>query len=325
MSSTTPTPPIDLSIIVVACSIKELVEECLIAVKRSQDCLHKEIIYVDNGSTDGTVEMIKEQFPDTVMIESPTNLGFTRANNLAYPKVRGKYILLLNADAFVGTDSLQQSYDFMEQHPECGVLGCRLIVRDGTMQPSARYFPTPWKFFLTQAGLVNNWIPGFHGIDDMTQDHTRVIECDWVPGCYLFTRKQVIESLDFFLRDDFFMYFDDSDVCLRIKRQGWKVYYYPNDVIHLGGANSAKLTEITEKGKMTEKYNLESEFIYFRKNYNWFYVLADFLLIILLATVRTLKKLLLFRKDPPLKKIWGRVSLAYHILVNTRFGKQAIH
>ena len=159
MSSTTPTPPIDLSIIVVACSIKELVEECLIAVKRSQDRLHKEIIYVDNGSTDGTVEMIKEQFPDTILIESPTNLGFTRANNLAYPKVRGKYILLLNADAFVGTDSLQQSYDFMEQHPECGVLGCRLIIRDGTMQPSARYFPTPWKFFLTQAGLVNNWIP----------------------------------------------------------------------------------------------------------------------------------------------------------------------
>lgn len=323
--STIPESQIDLSIIVVACSVKELIEECFTAVKNSNDHLNKEIIYVDNGSTDGTVEMVKDKFPDTIIIESPTNLGFIRANNLGYPKARGKYVLMLNSDAFVGKDSLQDSYDFMEQHPDCGVLGCRLIIRDGTMQPSARYFPTPWNIFLSQIGMVNNNLSLLQGIDNMEQDHTRIFECDWVPGCYLFTRKVIVDELEFFLREDFFMYFDDADLCLRIKRKGWKVYFYPNDVIHLGGVNSAKLTEITEKGKFTEKYNLESEFLYFRKNHNLFYVIADFFLVVLLALLRSVKKVLFLKKDLTFKKIWGRVALAYQILMNTRLGKTPIH
>jgi hypothetical protein len=159
----------------------------------------------------------------------------------------------------------------------------------------------------------------------MARDHNNIFECDWVPGCYLLTRKAIVDTLGFFLREDFFMYFDDADLCIRIKQKGWKVYYYPNDVIHLGGVNSAQLTEVTEKGKQTEKYNLESEFIYFRKNHNAFYVQADFLLIVLAASLRTVKRLLLFKKGMPLKTIWGRVALAYHILIKTRGGKVAIH
>jgi len=324
MSSTTENTPIDISIIVVACSVKELIDECFTAVKNSNDHLNKEIIYVDNGSTDGTVEMVRKKFPDTVIIESPTNLGFIRANNLGYPKANGKYILMLNSDAFVGKDSLQETYDFMEQHPVCGVIGCRLVDREGVMQPSARYFPTPWKFFLTKIGRVNNKIPFLKGIDNMEQDHNRIFECDWVPGCYLLSRKNIIDELEFFLREDFFMYYDDSDICLRIKRKGWKVFFYPNDVIHLGGANSAKLTEITEKGKQIEKYNLESEFIYFRKNYNIFYMLYDFFLIVIVGILRILKRVLRFKKVEK-KTTWGPMVLATQILIKTRFGNKPIH
>ncbi|HAI68646.1 MAG TPA: hypothetical protein DCM38_04310 [Gammaproteobacteria bacterium] len=325
MDSSTHKTQVDISIIVVACSVKELIDECFTAVKNSKDRLNKEIIYVDNGSTDGTVQMVKEKFPETVIIESPTNLGFIRANNLGYPKANGKYVLMLNSDAFVGIDSLQESYDFMEQHPECGVLGCRLIDREGTMQPSARYFPTPWNLFLTNMGMVKNTIPFLKGVDNMEVDHSRIFECDWVIGCYLFTRKEIIDELDFFLREDFFMYFDDADLCLRIKRKNWKVFFYPNDVIHLGGINSAKLTEVTEKGKFTEKYNLESEYIYFRKNYNVFYVLADFFLIVLAAFLRVIKRVFFFKKNIVIKKTLGRVALAFNILVKTRFGKVPIH
>ncbi len=325
MDSSTHKTQIDISIIVVACSVKELIDECFTAVKNANDRLNKEIIYVDNGSTDGTVQMVKEKFPETVIIESPTNLGFIRANNLGYPKANGKYVLMLNSDAFVGIDSLQESYDFMEQHPECGVLGCRLIDREGTMQPSARYFPTPWNLFLTNMGMVKNTIPFLKGVDNMEVDHNNIFECDWVPGCYLFTRKEIVEELDFFLREDFFMYFDDADLCLRIKRKSWKVFFYPNDVIHLGGINSAKLTEVTEKGKFTEKYNLESEYLYFRKNDNVFYVLADFFLIVLAAFLRVIKKVFFFKKNIVIKKTLGRVALAFNILVKTRFGKVPIH
>ncbi len=325
MDSSTHKTQVDISIIVVACSVKELIDECFTAVKNANDRLNKEIIYVDNGSTDGTVQMVKEKFPETVIIESPTNLGFIRANNLGYPKANGKYVLMLNSDAFVGIDSLQESYDFMEQHPECGVLGCRLIDREGTMQPSARYFPTPWNLFLTNMGMVKNTIPFLKGVDNMEVDHSRIFECDWVIGCYLFTRKEIVDELDFFLREDFFMYFDDADLCLRIKRKNWKVFFYPNDVIHLGGINSAKLTEVTEKGKFTEKYNLESEYLYFRKNYNVFYVLADFFLIVLAAFLRVIKKVFFFKKNIVIKKTLGRVALAFNILVKTRFGKVPIH
>ncbi len=325
MDSSTHKTQVDISIIVVASSVKELIDECFTAVKNSNDRLNKEIIYVDNGSTDGTVQMVKEKFPETVIIESPTNLGFIRANNLGYPKANGKYVLMLNSDAFVGIDSLQESYDFMEQHPECGVLGCRLIDREGTMQPSARYFPTPWNLFLTNMGMVKNTIPFLKGVDNMEVDHNNIFECDWVPGCYLFTRKEIVEELDFFLREDFFMYFDDADLCLRIKRKSWKVFFYPNDVIHLGGINSAKLTEVTEKGKFTEKYNLESEYLYFRKNDNVFYVLADFFLIVLAAFLRVIKKVFFFKKNIVIKKTLGRVALAFNILVKTRFGKVPIH
>jgi GT2 family glycosyltransferase len=325
MDSSTHKTQVDISIIVVASSVKELIDECFTAVKNSNDRLNKEIIYVDNGSTDGTVQMVKEKFPETLLIESPTNLGFIRANNLGYPKANGKYVLMLNSDAFVGSDSLQESYDFMEQHPECGVLGCRLIDREGTMQPSARYFPTPWNLFLTNMGMVKNKIPFLKGVDNMEVDHSRIFECDWVIGCYLFTRKEIVDELDFFLREDFFMYFDDADLCLRIKRKGWKVFFYPNDVIHLGGVNSAKLTEVTEKGKVTEKYNLESEYIYFRKNYNVFYVLANFFLIVLAAFLRVIKRVFFFKKNIVIKKTLGRVALAFNILLKTRFGKVPIH
>jgi GT2 family glycosyltransferase len=322
MSSTN--EEIDLSIIVVAYSVKELVDECFTAVRNSTDNLLKEIIYVDNGSTDGSVEMVKEKFPEVVIIESPSNLGFIRANNLAYTKARGKYILMLNSDAFVGTESLQKTCDFMEQHTDCGVLGARLIGRDGKLQPSARYFFSPWQNFIVKMGWSNNNISWLKGVDNMQQDHSRILECDWVPGCYLLTRKKIVDEMGFFLRDDFFMYFDDIDICYRIKKKGWKVLFYPNDVIHLGGANMEKMDKITEKDLRVAKLHLESEYIYFRQNYNLLYVLLDFSLIILFNFSRILKKIFLFKKKE-IQEGWGNIAMATSILIKTRFGNKSIH
>lgn len=316
---------IDLSIIVVACNVAELIDECFSAIKNSNDNINKELIYVDNGSTDGTINLIKSKYPDTIIIKSDTNLGFIRANNLGYQRASGKYILMLNSDAFVGEDTLQETLNFIEKNSDCGVLGSRLIDRDGVMQPSGRFFPTPWNIFLTKLGLVNNKIPILRGIDDMEKNHNQVFECDWVVGCYLLIRKKIVDELDFFLREEFFMYYDDADLCLRAKRKGWKVYFYPNDVIHLGGVNSAKLAEVTEKGKLIEKYNLESEFIHFRKNYNIFMVFSDFLLIVAVALIRILKSLRTFKTKNIFKENFRRVVFSYNILIGTNFGDKSIH
>lgn len=317
---------VDLSIIVVAYGVKELIEECFTAVKNSTDNLNKEIIYVDNGSTDGTVDMVREKFPEVIIIESPVNLGFTRANNLGYAKVRGKYVLMLNSDAFVAPETFNKTYDFMEKNPDCGVLGCRLVGRDGQLQPSARYFPTPWRMFLTSIGKTNPHIPFLKGVDNMQQDHNRIFECDWVPGCYLLTRKKIIDEMGFFLRHELFLYYDDVDLCLRIKRRGWKVIFYPEDVIHLGGGNTSKMSELTEKGRQISKYNLEAEYVHFRQNYNLFYVLLNFFFIIFFAIIKNIRRVLLFKKRPDdARATFEYVAMAYDILVKTKFGNQSIH
>src|SRR5688572_21147300 len=124
---------VDLSIIIVSWNTLEVLKECLKRIAASRDTLEKEILLVDNGSEDGTAAYVKEHYPQVVLIESPVNLGFIRANNLAYKNARGKYILMLNSDAFIAAHTLQETVDFMEKTPECGALGARLIGRDGVL------------------------------------------------------------------------------------------------------------------------------------------------------------------------------------------------
>ncbi|RKZ42107.1 MAG: hypothetical protein DRQ49_02925 [Gammaproteobacteria bacterium] len=317
---------IDLSIIVIALNVKELVEECFTAVINSTDNLNKEIIYVDNGSKDSNVRLVKEKFPEVIIIESPVNLGFSRANNLGYTKAQGKYVLLLNSDAFINQETLQKTYDFMEQNSDCGVLGCRLVGRDGQLQPSARYFPTPWRIFLENIGKTNPKISFLKGVDNMQQDHNHIIECDWVPGCYLLTRKKIIDEMGFLLRHELFFSYDDADFCLRVKKQGWKVIFYPEEIIHLGGGSTKKFAKLAEKNRLKMvTYNLEAGYIYFRHNYNLFYVLSHYLFIVFLASIRNLKNILLFKKNFNTQASWGYIVMATSILLKTRFGKKPIH
>src|SRR5581483_8078193 len=119
------------------------------------------------------------------------------ANNLALPRVRGRYLLLLNTDAFVSTETLSKTVEFMDAHPECGVLGVKLVGQDGSLQPSCRYFPTPWNVFLNSTGL-KFFFPGARLVDDPLWDPAVLSECDWVPGCYYLIRHDVTERIGLF-------------------------------------------------------------------------------------------------------------------------------
>lgn len=256
----------DLSILIVAYNVKPLVERCLLAISHSKDHLNKEIIFVDNGSNDGTLEMIQQQFPTVQLIRSPTNLGFIKANNIAYQYASGKYLLMLNSDAFVEEYTLQTLVDFMENRADCGALGCQAIDANGRLLPSIRFFPTPWRLFLAESGLGKK-LPFFTAINDRTKDPGQLQECDWVTGCCLLTRKKIIDSFPFFLCPAFFMYNDDNDLCLRIKRAGWKVYCHPTIITHLSGANNNKLSEEIKDSIRVERLMMESNCIYYRRNY----------------------------------------------------------
>jgi GT2 family glycosyltransferase len=315
---------IDLSIIVVAYNVKELCDECFRAIRASKDTLAKEILFVDNGSVDGTADYVAEHFPEVTLIRSPTNLGFIRANNLAYKQAKGRYILMLNSDAFVLASTLQETVDFMRQRPETGVVGVRLVGRDGVLQPSARYFPTPLKSFLNRLGLLGK-LPLVGPLDDLSWDHKSPRDCDWVVGCYLLTRKDLVDAMGFFLREDYFMYNDDNDLCFRIKKLGYKVTYYPVDCIHLGGATAKKMAKTSKAGTQVEKFQIESQAIYYRKNYHRGMVVWNLFLMELGDFLTLIKKLLLMKRDPPVHDLLSHMALVWSIHFKTGLGDKSIH
>ena len=129
----------DLSVIIVAWNVAQLVDECLSQYSTSKDRLRKQILFVDNGSSDGTEELVRSKYPQVTLLRSDTNLGFIRANNLAYPHAAGRYVLMLNSDAFVGPHTFARTVEYMDEHPEVGVLGCRLVHRTARRSPCAQF------------------------------------------------------------------------------------------------------------------------------------------------------------------------------------------
>ena len=160
----------DITVVIVNYNTGHLFERLFSALAAAQGELKLQTIVVDNASRDDSVEIIRSKYPAVELIENATNVGFGRANNLALPRIRGRYVLLLNTDAFVSPDTLAKTVSFMEQNSRCGILGVKLIGEDGSLQPSCRFFPTPWNVFLAANGL-DRYFPKTRLVDDMTWDH----------------------------------------------------------------------------------------------------------------------------------------------------------
>ncbi|MGE5492684.1 MAG: glycosyltransferase family 2 protein, partial [Actinomycetota bacterium] len=135
---------VDVTTILVNYNTRHLLEDCFGRLQAASQGLRCRTIVVDNASVDGSPDFIRRHWPDWLLIENGRNVGFGRANNQALPLVEGRYVLLLNTDAFVAPDTLEKTVAYMDAHPRCGILGVRLVGRDGELQPCARYFPTPW-------------------------------------------------------------------------------------------------------------------------------------------------------------------------------------
>lgn len=260
---------IDVSIILVNYNTANLLPEVFESLKQACIGLNVETVIVDNASRDNSVELIKDQFPNCRLIRNQQNLGFGRANNAALDYVCGRYILLLNTDVFVSPDSLSKTLQYMDNHPLCGITGVRLVGRDGNLQPSCRYFPTPWNLFLQRSGLTR-FFPETQMIDDMTWDHASERACDWVPGCFYLVRREVIVQVGLF-DPRYFLYYEEVDHCFAAKKAGWEVHYFPyTSVIHLGGESAKSDGSLTESGRQLNILQTESELLYFRKNHGLF-------------------------------------------------------
>lgn len=277
-----------ISVILISYNTAKMSVEALHALFASKGDFELEVFVVDNASKDNSVELIKTTFPHIHLIENRVNVGFGRANNQVLESVSGDYILLLNTDAFVQPDTLEKTIQYIESQPTCGVLGVRLVGRDGEQQPSCRYFPTPFNLFAHKLGL-SRWLPNVQMVDDANWDPRVSKACDWVPGCYYLIRKQVIAQVGLF-DPRYFLYSEEVDHCYAVKKAGWQVVYYADSsVVHIGGESAKVDGKVTSSGKQLSILQAESELLYFRKNHGLFSCLLHVALVILVDFIQLAK------------------------------------
>lgn len=311
--------PVDVSVVVVNYNTAHLLHEMWSALERARGDLTLQTIVIDNASRDDSVALLQRDFPQMQLIVNPTNVGFGRANNQALPFVTGRHVLLLNTDAFVSPDTLAKTVAYMDAHADCGILGVRLVGRDGALQPSCRYFPTPWNVFLQRTGL-KRFFPRTRMVDDMAWDHASTRECDWVPGCYYLVRRELIAQVGLF-DPRFFLYSEEVDHCRVAKRAGWKVVYFGDtSVVHLGGESARSDSSLTSSGKQISALQVESELLYFRKHFGLAGVMISALLMSLADGVMALKQLLHRRAPGSLGELRRHFVLLWHLMVQTRVG-----
>ena len=259
-----------ISILIVSFNTKDVLRECLESVQLSSKGLHVETIVVDNHSKDDSVAMVRNEFPWVQVIESAENLGFGRANNLAFEAARGHYIVLLNSDAFLQANTLSLSLAKMQANPTVGLASGRLVGRDGLLQPSARMFPSPTRQLLVISGLADKYPKSrFFGQADRTwADPMQAAEVDWVPGAYSIIPASILHKEGFF-DPRFFLYYEEVDLCLRIQNAGFKIMYWPEIcIVHVGGESSrqVKTVEMSQAGAQLSLWRMRSALMYYRKH-----------------------------------------------------------
>ncbi len=261
----------DLSILIVSFNTREILRECLETVLRQSANLCVEILVVDNNSSDGSPEMIEQQFPGVRLIRSPVNLGFGAANNTALALARGRYIVLLNSDAFLQKGALDLALAHMDQTPLCGLAGGRLTGSDGSWQPSARSFHTILGDAIMMTGLAAKFPKSriFGDFDRTWADASQSAQVDWVPGAFTILRPEALAQTGSF-DPAFFLYYEEVDLCLRMKKAGWSVWYWPDVVvIHIGGESSRQMKSLDFSAQSSQVvlWRMRSTLLYYRKHH----------------------------------------------------------
>lgn len=228
----------DLSVVIVNYNVASFLDQALTTLRDSAQGLDYEVFVVDNASIDNSVALVREKYPQVNLIENEENVGFARANNQALEKVTGRCVLLLNPDTVLRRDTIKTLVSFLDEHPEAGIAGCKVLNPDGSLQLACRRgFPTPGVAFFKIVGLANLFpksrIFGAYNLTFLDPDTTT--EVDAVSGSFMMIRKEVLDRIGY-LDDRFFMYGEDLDLCYRVKKAGWNVYYVPTtEIIHFKG------------------------------------------------------------------------------------------
>lgn len=317
-----------LSIIIVSYNTKAVLRECLKKIQQYNDGIDYEVLVVDNDSRDGSDKMVELEFPEVRLTCSGANLGFAGGNNIALREARGKYLLLLNSDAYLLPGTLQSTIDYMENDRECGILGVKLVGEDGEMQPSARKLPNPLNKLAVMSGLASRFpgAPLIGSPDYATWAHDHVRTVGWVPGAYFLIRREVCEEIGL-LDDRYFMYFEEVDFCRNAASYGWKTCFFPfAAVVHLGGESSKTTRQhMSKSGKQLLGIRLESEYRYYRKHYGLAGVIATAAVEIGWKALVWFKNIIIAGKEAALKIEDAEITIVaiFKILRRDSFGKTA--
>ena len=231
----------DISVIIINWNTRELLRSCLNSVQTDSQMM-AEIIVVDNGSADGSQEMIREEYPEVVLIENKKNLGFARANNVGIKRMSRKYACLVNSDVVILQGCMAALVHYMNENKEVGVVGPKVLWPNMTVQDSCRKYPTLWNN-LCESMRLNMLFPKsdiFSSEHMMYFEHDRLMEVDGIVGCFMMIRKDVLDRVGLF-DEQYFIYSEEIDLCKRIKEHGWRIIFNPEgEIIHYGRGSSSK-------------------------------------------------------------------------------------
>ena len=228
----------ETAVVVVSYNTRDVLRACLRSVTREAPA---EIVVADNGSTDGSIEMVRDEYPEVILDVESRNAGYGAAANRAIRRCRASAVLLLNSDTVLAAGSLSSLRAYMEAHPRAGIVAPRLVSTDGSLQPTCHLFPSP---LITL--LEYSWLGDLVGLLPRARDrylpastHDRARVVDWVTGAALLIRRKAFEEVGGF-DERFFMYFEDVDLGYRLRKLGWETHFAPvAEVTHVGGASTS--------------------------------------------------------------------------------------
>ena len=249
-----------LSIVIICWNDLKVIKDCLESIYRETARIPFEVIVSDNGSTDGSLDVIRERFPQARVVENGANLGFARGNNSGINAAHGEYVLILNPDTLIHDRALEKLVDYADQHPDAGAFGCRVLNPDGSYQNPARPLPT-----LRGALISALYLRGLAKLSDAFESD---LYYDWdgrtertvgfQSGCCVMVRRDLLTRIGGF-DERFFYHFEETDLCCRIWKSGSKVLFFPGaEITHLGGQSV---------GRFPIRFALET----YRSRYRYFY------------------------------------------------------
>jgi len=225
----------DVSICITGYKAKDFFEQSLSSVYVNPPSGKFEVIAVNDYSGDSTAEMITEKFSQVIFFENPERVGITKAHNRAFRAAQGRYIIQMGVDAVMLPGTLDKMVEFMDAHPEAGMVGCKILNPDGTLQPSGRKFPTLRRLFWEK--MVRWFNPKADIYTQKYRNYDAVEEVDELCDACLIIRREVLEQVGL-LDENIFLFYNDIDWCYRIKQAGWKIFYMPHaQVLHYGGCS----------------------------------------------------------------------------------------